>query len=214
MNEIGEAHDVADQMESEILLASDELCGGKSAGEALSMRDRVTALATVPEQAQALLMRMFVDPNRLAKAERADLAGQLRKVVAANPEVSELRVLLGMALCVNYKVSDAIEELREGVRLDPESFIAQLKMGELWMRLRVIGKAEEHTELAAQLARNRVQAELARRQAASLRAIRHAGIERGYQSSGYQSPLLSVMRRVRRLLKRGPAEASVALDVS
>ena len=89
--------------------------------------------------------------------------------MAAYPTVSELRVLFGMALCVDFKVQDAIEELKEGVRLAPDSFIAQLKMGELWMRLRVIEKAEEHTRQAALLAQNMAQSELARRQAATIR---------------------------------------------
>ena len=57
----------------------------------------------------------------------------------------------------------------KGVRLAPDSFIAQLKMGELWMRLRVIEKAEEHTRQAALLAQNMAQSELARRQAATIR---------------------------------------------
>ena len=96
---------------------------------------------------------MFADPYLLDKTERADLVGQLRECVAANPEVSELRVLFGMALCVNFEVPDAIEELREGVRLSPNSFIAHLKMGELWMRLRVMNKAAEHTQRAARAGR-------------------------------------------------------------
>ena len=59
-------------------------------------------------------------------------------------------MLLGMALCVNLDVHQAaIEELRESVRLAPNSFIAQLKIGELWMRLRVMDKAEEHTKHAS-----------------------------------------------------------------
>ena len=74
------------------------------------------------------------------KTERAELVQGLRECVAAHPDVSELRVLFGMALCVDFKVQEAIEELREGVRLAPDSFIAQLKMGELWMRLRVMRK--------------------------------------------------------------------------
>ena len=89
---------------------------------------------------------MFADPYLLEKDERAELVQGLRECVAAHPKVSELRVLFGMALCVNFEVQDAIEELREGVRLAPESFIAHLKMGELWMRLRVCEKAEDiHT---------------------------------------------------------------------
>jgi hypothetical protein len=67
-------------------------------------------------------------------------------------------------------------------------------MGELWMRLRVVDKADEHTRHAGLLARNLAQSELARRQAASIRTMRRDGIERG----GYKSPL-AVFGRLRRL---------------
>src|SRR6202008_1803977 len=128
----------------------------------------------------------------------------------ANPEVSELRVLFGMALCVDFNVKDAIEEFREGVRLAPNSFIARLKMGELWMRLRVMDKAEEHTRRAALLAGNRVQAELARRQGASIRAMKHAGVERG----GYKSPWTIVTRVLRRFRRNESREVIVTAEVS
>ena len=116
-------------------------CRGKTSVENESALDRRAGspiVAAVPEKAQRLLARMFGDPQLLEKSERGELVMQLRDCVAAHPEVSDLRVLLGMTLCVNYEVPDAIEELREGVRLAPDSFIANLKMGELWMRLRVM----------------------------------------------------------------------------
>ncbi|PYU26828.1 MAG: hypothetical protein DMG32_09120 [Acidobacteria bacterium] len=189
---------------------NDEELAEYGAGSTLGARPSFP-LATVPRKTQLQLLRMFADPNVLDKAERADLVGQLRECVRANPQISELRVLFGMALCVNLEVPDAIEELREGVRLTPNSFIAQLKMGELWMRLRVMDKAEEHTHRAALLAGNRVQAELARRQGASIRAMKHAGIERG----GYKSPWLAVTRAVRRLWRRDgeSREAIVAAEI-
>jgi hypothetical protein len=167
-----------------------------------------SVLAHVPQKAQGLMLRMFADPYLLEKAERADLVGQLRECVLANPQVSELRVLFGMALCVNFEVPDAIEELREGVRLAPDSFIAHLKLGELWMRLRVMDKAEEHTRRAGLLAANLAQSELARRQAASIRAMKQAGIERG----GYKSPWGVVTRVVRRLWSRDRSEALATVD--
>lgn len=185
---------------------------GYGAGNSLGARLPSFPLAAVPEETQVQLLRMFADPSVLEKAERANLVGQLRECVKANPRVSELRVLFGMALCVNLEVPDAIEELREGVRLAPHNFIANLKMGELWMRLRVMDKAEEHTHRAALLAANRVQSELARRQGASIRAMKYAGIERG----GYKSPWLAVTRAVRRLWRRDgeSSEAIVAADIS
>jgi hypothetical protein len=112
-----------------------------------------------------------------------------------------------MALCVNLEVQEAMEELREGVRLAPNSFIAHLKMGELWMRLRVCRKAEEHTRQAALLAQNLAQAELARRQAAAIRTMLRQGIERG----GYRSPF-ALLSRLRRFWHRRQDEAVVAVD--
>jgi len=159
-------------------------------------------LVPVPETARGLLLRMFTDPHALDVVERKELIGQLRESVSAHPEVAELRVLHGMALCVNLDVQDAIEELREAVKLAPDSFIAQLKMGELWMRLRVCRKAEEHTRKAARLAQNLAQAELARKQAAAIRTMLQQGIERG----GYRSPL-ALLVRLRRLWRRGRGEA-------
>jgi uncharacterized protein HemY len=159
-------------------------------------------LVPVPEKARGLLLRMFADPYVLEPRDRAELIEQLRESVCAHPEVAELRVLLGMALCVNLEVQDAMEELREGVKLAPDSFIAQLKMGELWMRLRVCKRAEEHTRQAALLAQNLAQAELARRQAAAIRTMLRQGVERG----GYRSPL-ALLSRLRRFWQRRRHEA-------
>ena len=166
-----------------------------------------TALAQVPEKARGLLLRMFADPRVLVPVERTELVEGLRESVAAYPEVADLRVLLGMALCVNLDVQEAMEELREGVRLAPNSYVAQLKMGELWMRLRVCKKAEEHTRRAALLAQNGAQVELARRQAAAIREMLRQGIERG----GYRGPF-AALSRLRRLWHRRPNEAQVAVD--
>jgi cytochrome c-type biogenesis protein CcmH/NrfG len=165
-----------------------------------------SSLVAVPEKARGLLVRMFADPYVLEQHERAELVAQLRETVAAYPDVAELRVLLGMALCVDLDVHDAIDELREGVRLAPDSFIAQLKMGELWMRLRVCKKAEEHTRHAALLAQNLAQAELARRQAATIRTMLRQGVERG----GYRSPF-AMLSRLRRLWQRR-GEDALAID--
>ena len=158
-------------------------------------------LVPVPETARGLLVRMFADPHVLEPSERVELIAQLRESVSAHPGVGELRVLYGMALCVNLEVQEAIEQLREGVKLSPDSFIAQLKMGELWMRLRVCRKAEEHTQKAARLAQNLAQAELARKQGAAIRTMLRQGVERG----GYQSPF-ALLGRLRRLWRRGRGE--------
>lgn len=169
------------------------------------------SLLGLPEPAQGLLMKMFADPRVLAREEKAELVSQLRECVALNPKVSDLRVVYGMALSVNLQAQEAMEELGEAVSLSPNSFIAHFKMGELWMRLRVCEKAKNHTQQAALLAQNMAQAEMARRQAATLRVMMREGVDR----SGYRTPWFS-LGRLRRLWKRNHAEAEAlaTADVS
>jgi hypothetical protein len=174
---------------------------------ALSSRVSSLALSSITPQTQTLLLRMFADPYILEMDDKSALVAQLRECVERFPKVSELRVLLGMALCVNLDVHPAIDELNESVRLAPNSFIAQLKLGELWMRLRVMDKAEEHTRLASLLAQNMAQADLARKQAANIRTMKRVGIERG----GYTSPFGSAIAYLRRLWTRKSSETALTV---
>ena len=176
--------------------------------EVMAPSSQSGSLVPVTQQTQALLGRMFADPRMLEKHEVVDLVTQLRASVELYPAVSELRVLLGMALCVNLQPQDAIEELGEAVALAPDSFIAHLKMGELWMRLRVCDKAVDHTNYAAKLAENLAQSELARRQAATLRELMRNGIDR----NGYRMPWLS-LGRLKRLWSRNRGEADALATV-
>jgi hypothetical protein len=166
------------------------------------------SLASFAPRTQELILRMFSNPNLLESEERSELVAQLRDCVALYPQTPELRVLLGMALCVNLEVHPAIEELCTAVILDPGSFIAHLKMGELWMRLRVCNKAEEHTLQAAKLAQNMAQADLARKQAATIRTMQREGIERG----GYKTPGQWIIRGLKRLV-RSRTEALTAPQI-
>jgi hypothetical protein len=189
--------------EANLMNPETELTTNLQNSDALAAAASSPVLARLPANTQGSLLRMFADPHLLKKEERTELVQGLRECVRAHPGVSELRVLLGMALCVDFQVQDAIEELREGVRLAPDSFIAQLKMGELWMRLRVTEKAEEHTRQAALLSRNMMQSELARRQAATLRTLVQNGIKR--EGPGYRGPW-HLVTSVRKLWKRGRTE--------
>lgn len=156
------------------------------------------SLALVPSAAQRNLLRMFADPRVLSKEEIAELVEQLGDCVEQFPGVSDLRVIYGMALCVNLEAQEAMEELGEAVRLNPDSYIAHLKMGELWMRLRVMPKAEHHTHQAVLLAKTLAQSDLARRQAATIRTMVQHGIERG----GYAHKTWLSFSRLRRLFTR------------
>ena len=135
--------------------------------------------ATLRGETSGLLLRMFRDPRVLEPDERADLIAQLRTAVELQPRVSEIRVLLGMALSVDLQAQEALEQLREATRQAPDCFIARLKFGELLMRLRICTQAAEETKKASLHAVNDYQAELARKQGAAIRIMLREGIERG-----------------------------------
>lgn len=145
---------------------------------------------------QSQMTRMFRDPYVLGKEERTELIGELTYMVATRPDLTELRVLLGMTLCVDNNPQAALEVLRKSVEMAPENFLARLKFGELLMRLRICDQAAEHTRQAALLAENPVQSELARRQAATIRIMRREGIERGGYS-GMLSRIAGLLRKRR-----------------
>lgn len=157
-------------------------------------------VALGPETSR-MLERMFRDPRVLETKERGDLIAQLRDAAALAPHVPEIKVLLGMALCVDLQVQEAMEVMREAVNLAPDCFIARLKFGELLMRLRVCDQAAVHTQRAAQLASNAVQSELARRQAATIRTMLREGIERG----GYRGLLPRMLHFSRRSKQQSSA---------
>jgi hypothetical protein len=160
------------------------------------------------EQAGDHMVRMFRDPYVLEPEERLALISQLRAVVSAEPSASSPRVLLGMALCVDLDVQNGLEELRQAVRLAPESFIARLKLGELLMRLRICSEAAEHTHAAAQLADNAWQAELARRQATTIRTMQREGVERG----GYHKLKSVFVRTKKRFVGPAAGRSATALN--
>lgn len=151
-------------------------------GERLFLAPRASAPLALPDvlddEASHQLQRMFRDPRVLQPEERKDLVSRLKQAVELAPNVPEVRVLFGMALCVDLQAQEAMEQMREAVKQAPDSFIARLKFGELLMRLRICDQAAEHTQKAAELATNDVQADLARRQATTIRTMRREGIER------------------------------------
>lgn len=181
------------------------------ADEELSLATTQASLPVpIQPEVQVTLLRMFRDPYVLEEGERTELITQLKSAVENNPQIPEFRVLLGMALCVDLKTQPALDQLRTAVAMAPDNFMARLKLGELLMRLRICDQAEDQTREAAKLAVNTAQADLARRQAATLRTMRREGIERG----GYKSLLgkLVPLRRFRRV--RRETGNSVALELS
>jgi tetratricopeptide (TPR) repeat protein len=164
---------------------------------ASSMPDALTWPARL-NHCSALLVRMFRDPRVLEPEEQRELIANLREAAELEIHVPEIRVLLGMALCVDLQAQEALEHLREAARQAPDCFIARLKFGELLMRLRICSQAAEETQAAARLATNDAQADLARRQAAAIRTMLREGVERGGYS-GFLSRLIPFRRKTGRM---------------
>lgn len=165
-----------------------------------------TPAAVIDTGAMLQLTRMFRDPRVLEESERRDLVIALRHALERAPHITEIRVLLGMALAVDLQAQEALEHLRVAAEQNPGCFIARLKYGELLMRLRICGKAAEETHEAARLASNVAQSDLARVQAEKIRTMLREGIERG----GYPSVLSRVFRRRNRLKGRNSAPVLIA----
>lgn len=157
--------------------------GATSEGNGIFLAPQASTPLALPgmlgPEGSNLLQRMFQDPRVLEPEERKDLIAQLKSAVELAPQAADIRVLLGMALCVDLQVHPAMEEMREAVKIAPDSFIARFKFGELLMRLRICDQAAEHTQEAARLASNPIQADMARKQAATLRTMQREGIQRG-----------------------------------
>jgi hypothetical protein len=170
-------------------------------------RNSVTAIFSglLAAETSNQLQRMFRDPRVLEPHERGNLIVQLKNAVELAPEMTELRVLLGMALSVDLQAHEAMEQLRQAVEQSPGCFIARLKYGELLMRLRICQRASEETHQASLFAVNAAQSELARRQAATIRTMLREGIERG----GHGGLLSRVFRIGRRSKKQTSAPVFV-----
>ena len=170
----------------------------RSIDEELSIAPAAAAPVALPvllgRETTNVLERMFRDPRVLEPEERRDLVTQLQNAVELAPNVPEIRVVYGMALCVDLQAQEAMEQMREAARQAPDCFIARLKFGELLMRLRICRQAEEETQKAAELATNAAQSDLARKQAATIRTMLREGIERG----GYQGLLARLTPKSRK----------------
>lgn len=62
--------------------------------------------ASLRGETSGLLLRMFRDPRVLESEMRGDLIAQLRQAVDLEPCIPEIRVLLGMALCVDLQAQE------------------------------------------------------------------------------------------------------------
>lgn len=118
------------------------------------------------------------DPHTVPVEERAAVIQRLQLACAENPRSADLRTCLAIAHAVNYDPYSSLASLDEALRLDPSNFMAQVKLGELWYRLRALPKAEQETLKALDLAANQREYHVARTQLQEIREMLHNRVPR------------------------------------
>ncbi len=130
------------------------------------------------------------DPHNIPPGELTAYIRHLEHACLENPRSADLRTCLGMAHAVNYDIDKSMRALEEARAVEPENFWAQLKYAELHYRLRVLDKAEEETQRAAELASSPIQLALARKQAQDIRTLKHSCVRNVHWTKPLTIPAL------------------------
>jgi hypothetical protein len=155
--------------------------------------------ALIPNEGSApvrVLQVPWRDPSTVSKQELAVYIGSLEKACLENPQSADLRTCLGMAYAMNYNVYQSMDALETAVNLDQTHFLAQLKLSELFYRLRALPKAEEETLKAVRLAQNGWELSLARKQLQEIRKLIHDGTQKPAWTKSLKIPAMVVVAMV------------------
>jgi hypothetical protein len=133
------------------------------------------------------------DPQSVSKEELAVHIGALEKACEENPRSADLRTCLGMAYAMNYDVYKSMDALEAAVNLDQAHFLAQLKLSELFYRLRALPRAEEETLKAVHLAQNGWELSLARKQLQEIRRLIREGTRKPAWVKSLKTPALALV---------------------
>ena len=101
-----------------------------------------------------------------------------------------------MAYAMNFEVYKSMDALEAAVNLDETHFFAQLKLSELFYRLRALPRAEEETLKAVDLARNGWELSLARKQLQEIRRLIHEGTQKPAWTKSLKMPALVLVAMV------------------
>jgi hypothetical protein len=113
------------------------------------------------------------DPYTVSPAELSHYIQRLEQACLEQPYSADLRTCLGMAYAVNFDVYKSLDALEAATSLDRNHFWAQLKLAELYYRIRALTRAEDETLKAATLATNPLQLAMARKQLQEIRKLQH-----------------------------------------
>jgi len=136
------------------------------------------------------------DPQSVSKQELAVHIGALEKACQENPRSADLRTCLGMAYAMNYDVYKSMDVLEAAVSLDQTHFFAQLKLSELFYRLRALPRAEEETLKAVHLAQNGWELSLSRKQLQEIRRLIREGTQKPAWVKSLKTPALALLAMV------------------
>jgi len=95
-----------------------------------------------------------------------------------------------MAYAMNFEVYKSMDTLEAAVDLDKTHFFAQLKLSELFYRLRALPRAEEETLKAVHLARNGWELSLAHKQLHEVRRLIHDGTQKPAWTKSLKIPTI------------------------
>ncbi len=118
------------------------------------------------------------DPATVSPAKLADYIRTLELACEQNPRSADLRTCLGMAHAMNFDAYKSMDALETAVQLEPDNFFAELKLSELYYRLRALERAERETLKALELAGNAWELSLARKQLSVIRELKRAGTQK------------------------------------
>jgi hypothetical protein len=133
------------------------------------------------------------DPQSVSKEELAVHISALEKTCRENPRSADIRTCLGMAYAMNFEVYKSMDTLETAVKLDKTHFFAQLKLSELFYRLRALPRAEEETLKAVHLAQNGWELSLARKQLQEIRRLIHNGTQKPAWTKSLKMPVLALV---------------------
>lgn len=106
--------------------------------------------------------QLWRDPHTVPVEQRQFAIQRLEKAVEANPNSADLRTCLALVHAINYDPHSSLSCLEKAVELDPTHFFAQLKLAELWYRLRALPRAEEEAKKALNLAQSQREYQMSR----------------------------------------------------
>lgn len=130
------------------------------------------------------------DPHSVSSEDLALHISALEKACAENPRSADLKTCLGMAYAMNLEAYKSMDVLEAAVKQDEQHFFAQLKLAELFYRLRALPKAEEETVKALNLAQNGWELSLARKQLQEIRRLTREGTQKPQWTKSLKRPVL------------------------